>query len=72
MLIDNLGNIVVAGVTDNDDNFIASFTESQTINFAMVFDNHTYGYDISDLMSTSDNGIVALTESEHYGCIQVT
>jgi hypothetical protein len=72
MLIDDLGNIVIAGYTDNDDNFIASFTESGTINFSMVYDNNTYGSDIIDLMSTSDYGIVAVSESNNFGCIQVT
>jgi hypothetical protein len=73
MLVDALGNIVVAGDTDNDDNFIASFTESETINFSMVFDNSTYGYQISGLLSTSDYGIVAVSATDgNLGCIQVT
>jgi hypothetical protein len=73
-LIDNLDNIVVGGYTDNYNNFIASFTESGTINYSMVFDNGTYGGNLVSLVSTSDNGIVALsyTNSDNYGCIQVT
>jgi hypothetical protein len=71
MLIDALGNIVVAGDTDHDHNFIASFTESGTINYSMVFDNKTYGSNIVDLLSTSDNGIVTVSKSNNHGCIQV-
>jgi hypothetical protein len=70
MLIDNLDNIVVAGDTDQDDNFIASFTESGTINFSMLFNNGSYGYQVYDLISASDNGIVALCNGDDYGCIQ--
>jgi hypothetical protein len=73
MLIDALGNIVVAGDTVDDDNFIASFTESGTINYSMLFNNGTYGYQITDLVSTSDYGIVAVSETNNNpGCIQVT
>ena len=69
MLIDDLDNIIVAGDTDDDDNFIASFTESGTINFSMFFDNGTFGYQINDMLFTSDNGIVAVSEDEYAGCI---
>ena len=72
-MVDNLGNIVVAGYTDDSFNFIASFTESGTINYSMLFDNYTYGYQIIDLVSTSDYGIVAVSETNNQlGCIQVT
>jgi hypothetical protein len=71
-LIDNLGNIVVSGYTDNYNNFIASFTENGTINYSMVFNNGTYGGTLVSLLSTSDNGIVAVSasNSDNYGCIQ--
>jgi hypothetical protein len=72
MLIDNLGNIVVAGNPGDNNNLIASFTENGTINYSMLYNNGTYGQDFSDLLSTSDNGIVGLTESNHDGCIHVT
>jgi hypothetical protein len=69
VLIDNLGNIVVAGRSANEYNLIASFTEDGTINYSMLLNNGTYGGDFIDLLSTSDNGIVALTESNNDGCI---
>ena len=68
-MIDNLGNIVVAGNPNNNYNLIASFTENGTINYSMIYYNGTYGQDFIDLLSTSDNGIVAMTESNHDGCI---
>jgi hypothetical protein len=71
-LIDNLGNIVVGGETDYNPNFIASFTESGTINFSMLFSNSTYGNEISSMLSTSDNGIIGLSFGASGGGIQVT
>jgi hypothetical protein len=68
-LIDNLGNIVVAGSPGDNNNWIASFTEDGTINYSILWSNGTYGGDFIDLLSTSDNGIVAVTETNNDACI---
>jgi hypothetical protein len=69
MSIDNLGNSIVAGDTQNYNNLIASFAENGAVNYAMSFTSDDYGNQFISVLSTSDNGIVALAESNNDGCI---